>query len=277
MRTPVLTLLLLLISTPARTQEIRGVVVEDESGKPITDVTIVLMTEGDSVRGTAVTATVGWFNLRLASPGRYYLRASHELYRTSSDLWVTVNRQEIVNVVVRMGRVAFPLEPLVVSARSRDRMSGFRERASGRGQGRYILRPEIERRMLFRPSDLFKMEAGVRIDRVVIDGVSTDMLTMRSFGEVCEPMVYVDGVPLPPRIGAMGFSMDDMVSVDEMEGVEIYRSSLSAPMEFQNILSNCGVIAIWTKPPRRSRSLQPTWVRVGLAAMLAATMFLVVR
>ena len=55
----------------------------------------------------------------------------------------------------------------------------------------------------------------------------------------------------------------------EVEGLEIYRSALSAPMEFRlGDISQmqCGVIAVWSRPlPGRPITL----TRLGIAGLLA--------
>jgi len=274
MRTPALGLLVMLMASRVGAQEVRGVVVAEDTGSPIAGVTVALLAKDSTVQATATTTATGLFRLSVTSGGSYYLRASHALYTTSGDLMLKTDRHEIVNVVLRMGHATIPMEPLLVVARSYHRLSGFRERAAGPGQGRYILRAEIERRMPLRPTDLFKLESGVRLERQDIEGVSTEVLTMRSVGEDCEPAIYIDGVRLPPRVGPHGTSIDDLLTVEELEGVEIYRSHVAAPLELHVPSNACGVIAIWTRPARGG---PPKWKRLGIAVLLAGTMFLILR
>lgn len=264
MRTSVLIMVAALNVSPLRAQDVRGVVVEDDTRSPISGVTVQLVAKDSTVLASAITAENGWFRLRAEADGRHYLRASHPLYATSSDLAVTTSRKEIVTVVIRMGRAAIPLEPLVVTARSRDRLSDFRARAAGRGLGRYILRAEIERKRPIRTTDLLKQEPNL-----VLRGGGNDTLLMRSFGESCTPAVYVDGLLVPS-----GFSIDDLATVEELEGVEIYRSGAITPMELHVARNTCGAVAIWTRPAR-GRPL--TLKRVGIGALVAGAMFFVLR
>jgi hypothetical protein len=252
-------------------QEVRGVVVEDDAGVPISGATVQLLAADSAVRATAVTNAAGWFRLSVAAGGAYRVRVSHALYTNAGDVALTVHSNELVNVVLRMGRGAIPLEPLVVAARSRDRLSGFRARASGHGQGRYLSRPEIERRNPTRPTDIFRMEPSVRLERLVIQDVWTEVLMMRSLGDDCEPAIYIDGFPLPPRVGMSGISIDDLLTVDDVEGVEIYSSHLTAPLELHVPQDACGVIALWTRP---GRGRPHTWKRVAVGALLAGMILL---
>lgn len=57
----------------------------------------------------------------------------------------------------------------------------------------------------------------------------------------CPVQMYLDGVPLP-----LGTSTR-IVPVSNLEAVEVYRSSLEAPMEYGGPRASCGVMLIWTR------------------------------
>jgi hypothetical protein len=255
----------LLSVTGGHGQEVRGVVVEDDTGVPVAGVTVQLLEADSAVRVMAVTNAAGWFRISFAPGGTYGVRVSHPLYMTG-EVMLSVKTHELVNVVLRIGRGTIPLEPLVVAARSRDRLSGFRERAAGHGQGRYVDRSEIERRNPARPTDIFRMEPSVRVERLVIGDVWTEVLMMRSLGDDCEPAVYVDGIPLPARAGSSALSIDDLVTVHDLAGVEIYSSHVTAPLELHVPRDACGVVALWT---RTGRGRAHTWKRLAIGALLA--------
>jgi hypothetical protein len=56
----------------------------------------------------------------------------------------------------------------------------------------------------------------------------------------------------------MVFDINALLSVDAVEGIEVYRSAISAPMEFRTPAFtpadfSCGVIAVWSRPLPRGR------------------------
>lgn len=66
----------------------------------------------------------------------------------------------------------------------------------------------------------------------------------------CYAPVYIDGVPIwgpgwgpPPNV--------DLFKVIDLEGVEVYRSAIEAPLQFQTFRSPCGVILFWTRTGRK--------------------------
>lgn len=56
----------------------------------------------------------------------------------------------------------------------------------------------------------------------------------------CLPTVWLDGVRLPQEFG----SVDSWVVPEHVEGIEVYSSFVTTPMEFWG---GCGTIAIWTR------------------------------
>jgi hypothetical protein len=57
----------------------------------------------------------------------------------------------------------------------------------------------------------------------------------------CPVQMYLDGVALPRGESTR------IVPVSNLEAVEVYRSSLEAPMEYGGPRANCGVILLWTR------------------------------
>lgn len=82
---------------------------------------------------------------------------------------------------------------------------------------------------------------------------------------------YLDGLPI--ELGAL----DVNVSVEEIEGVEIYRGPVQLPMEFYG--SNlCGVMLVWRKPygerPGGGSARSGLAFVVGVSLLLSAMTFL---
>lgn len=252
----------------ASAQQIRGVVVHDSTDQPIAGATIELITQDSTVRATAVSSAIGWFQLSLPSHGRFLLRASHVVYGGGGAVEVVVGERELVNVVLRMTGGAIPLEPLSVTARSVDPLAGFRQRAAHGGQGYYLHREDIEKHAGARVSDLLRRMPGVRFDLVRDRSgfFTSETLLMRSLGELCEPTIYLDGVPMPPEFG---MDINDLISTEALAGVEVYTSHLTAPLDLHIPRNSCGVIAFWSRPTPGTRM---TWKRAAVAGMIAGLM-----
>jgi hypothetical protein len=67
-------------------------------------------------------------------------------------------------------------------------------------------------------------------------------LTMRSGFGACTPNIYIDGLYLS---GASADDIDGWVNPERVKGIEIYIEA--PPPQFQQALSGCGSIVIWTR------------------------------
>jgi len=174
-------------------------------------------------------------------------------------------------VMLHMGRAAIPLEELMVTARSRDRLSGFYERKARKHTGRFIDREYVDRRPTLLPSELLRMTPGSRLARST-DGVS-NLITLRSLdaSERCNANLFLDGLPVPQDID---MSIDDFTASELIEGVEIYEAYETPPPELPVTINNCGTVAFWS---RRSAFHPLTWLKVGIAAVLGAVLVISTR
>ena len=262
---------LVLVPAFAGAQTVRGVVLEEDGTAPIAGATIELLREDSTLVGSVATDRRGWFHLEIGREGRYLLRPTHPSFVAMALDSVSVGRHEIVTVVLRMGRSAIPLEPLVVTARSRDRLAGFYERSETLRQGRFIHRPYIERRIAARPSQLLAMTPGVGI--MAMDNGLTRVITMRSAGGGgwCPAAVFLDGLPVPQNLG---MSIDEFTASTLLEGVEIYDAYVPPPVELPVTMNECGIVAFWT---RRESHRPMTWKKVAVGLLLAGVFVLSIR
>jgi hypothetical protein len=241
--------LAVLLPAVCAAQQIRGVVVENSSDRPVAKVTIELLSADTVVHSTTVSNGIGWFELTLPSGGQFLVRASHEAYRNSGALTITVGAQEIVTVVLRLSGGPIPLEPLIVKARARDLAGGFRERARQAAFGRFLTRADIDKYGGYSLTHIMRFTPEVRIEKTR-DGIFVgEGVFMRTFGDLCVPAVYLDGVSVPT---GRAFDINSLISLEAVEGIEVYRNSASAPMELRLPAFGedvfCGVIAIWSRP-----------------------------
>lgn len=262
---------LALVPAVAGAQTVRGVVLEEDGTNPIAGATIELLRADSTLVGSVTSDRRGWFHLEIGHEGRYLLRPAHPSFVAMALDTVSVGRHEIVTVVLRMGRSAIPLAPLVVTARSRDRLAGFYERSETLWQGRFIFRPYIERRIAARPTQLLRMTPGVEI--MAVDNGLTRVITMRSAGGGgwCPAAVFLDGLPVPQNLG---MSIDEFTASTLLEGVEIYDAYTPTPVGLPVTMNTCGIVAFWT---RRESHRPWTWKKLAVGALLAGVFVLSIR
>jgi hypothetical protein len=257
--------------------------VEEGTATPIATAAVEVR-HGD-ITYTATTSRTGWFELELREPGRYVVQTSHMSYATTGADTVSLARHEIVTVVVRLARAAIPLEPLVVATRTYHPLKGFYERKDRGGRGHFVGRDYIDRRLGLRPTQVVEMAPGIRIERreSVLGSSFADSITMWSVGGRCAANVFLDGMPVPTGTS----SIDELISADRLEGVEIYDSFALAPEIFYIMFQlqgrdedefgfrrQCGVVAYWS---RRENDRRRHWLRWALGVGAVSVVYFVTR
>jgi len=261
-----LALMLASLPTGVGAQTIRGVAVEGRTTNPVVGATIEVLRADSTPEGTVTSDRQGRFELDVAAAGRYLLRPSHPSYTFPGIESVEVGRHEIVSVVLRMGAAAIPLDRLVVTARSRDRLAGFYGRAERGGVAYFIRRDEIDRRNAALPTQLIRMTPGVLVDARA--GTMDNVITMRGLTGRCPAYILLDGLPVAQQ---EGLSIDQVTTPELLEGVEIYPPSAVLPKEFPIVTNDCGVLAFWS---RRSAFRPWTWTRAIIGATIGALILL---
>jgi hypothetical protein len=245
--------LALVLPTTSTAQKIRGAVVEDSTGWPISGAKIELLSADAAIIATSFSAVTGWFEVYPESAGQFLVRASHPAYRGTDTLLVDIRSQEIITVVLQLSGGPIPLEPVVVKAL--DRLSRYRERARRGAFGHFITRADIDKRGGYNLSHVLRFTPEVRIERVRDGPFTSEGVFMRSFGDLCVPAIYLDGIPVPTgRV----FDINDLISAEAVEGIEVYRDAQTAPLEFRLPVfpesdMSCGVIVVWSRPLPRAR------------------------
>ncbi len=293
---------LLVITTNLAAQRLGGTVRDAATGAPVAGVTLTAIDAGGSAQGTVISDSTGTFHLILPRAERYQLRVEHVSYAAYTTDFARVRRGESIAVEIRMGRQVVELAPLVVVGRRRhpvSRLTEFHDRMARQqklGLGRFITRADIEQTasidvhaVLRRepsisivrttaapsavgtnlqgppdPADIFRAAANARRT-----GVSEVVTFNRRGGAGCTPMIFLDGAPL----GRAEFvQLTSFVSVDEIEGIEIYRSGLETPGE---LADGCGAIGVWTRRASATQGNPFTWPRMARAAGFLAAGFVV--
>lgn len=210
---------------------------------------VVVAAQGDHPLVGAVVGIPGGPETRTDAQGEWVLSGVPTGTRTLEVRAIGfMPRREPVDVVAGSApvRVAlFTMRAMLDTVRvraSRFRLAGtgFDERRRS-GAGQYMTAEYIARRRPSAASDLFRMVPGVRLDR---GRLGETHLTVRGpFGR-CVPALYIDGHHLR---GLSTEDIDGWAHPDDIAGIEIY-SGAFVPPEFQEGMTGCGSIVIWTKP-----------------------------
>ena len=258
----------------ADAQTLRGSVVEDATGAPLSGALVVLLDERRDVRTETVTGEDGRFELEVPGAGSYALVVSLIGYAGVESPPLPIGEIEEVDVEIRMAVEAVAIDPLVVRSRINSpdsQLGGFYTRmARGRrsGLGHFISREEVDRMSPMESTDLLRMAPGVR----VIPGRNGSGAALRMSGG-CVPAIYVDGVQVN-RYPLGRTSLDDVVPAFSIEGVEVYRGSMSQVQGYHDP-SGCGLVLVWTR--RGTDSGQPwSWKKFIAGMSLFAIVFFLI-
>jgi hypothetical protein len=133
------------------------------------------------------------------------------------------------------------------------------------GVGVFLTHDDIERRKPYRPSDMLRTVAGVRVDTDLGDGRPTirmgrtSLPTPRGRGSAtlaadCKVTYYMDGHFVPGGT----FHIDDMPAMS-IEAIEVFRGPSETPASMRQRETACGVISIWSRePPAKERAKADT-------------------
>ncbi len=61
----------------------------------------------------------------------------------------------------------------------------------------------------------------------------------------CFPRLYLDGLPM--SCDEEPFMIDNLLTPDHIEAVEVYANGSQAPAQYGGFGSSCGVVLIWTR------------------------------
>ncbi|TVR64907.1 MAG: hypothetical protein EA422_05435 [Gemmatimonadales bacterium] len=218
-----------------------GTVVDAGSGEPIASATVLLAGTGVS----RVTDAEGRFRFEGLAPGTYALSIRHVAYQERGVEVEVVGEGMLYELVVRLSVDAIPLDPIVVSGRRDGPLAGSRDRIEWMervGLGTHFNRQAIEESRASRITHLLARVPGVQI-RGGGQGAGGAGLFLNPQRN-CQPSIYVDGIRSP----LFGGSVDDMVSLNEVESVEVYRRLSELPGEFADDLARqCGAVVISTR------------------------------
>ena len=224
-------------------------IVRDEKGRGVDGARVF-------VRGTNLANTSsdrGYFALDSLPGGTHMLEVRALGYLPATSI-VQLAADQPAQVEVFIGDRLVTLETVRVQAtlvfsRNLARFQTNRERNLG---GVFVGPREIDRFRGMRFSNLVQSIPGVRLNyregfSILMDYAGTD--DGRSMG-LCVPAFYIDG----QRSQYTASEIEGLYRADEIAGVEVYLRESQRPIEFQDVNSRCGAIALWTRPELRRLS-----------------------
>jgi len=262
-----------LVGAPtARSQIVRGVVVDASSRLAIPAATIELRVERDSVQLRTTSDSVGQFVLTLPRAGHFTIQAKRIGFLVAVPTAFRIDANQVLTIEMRLDSRAVPLEPVAVTARGNNWLSDFERRRSG-AFGRFLTREDIEARGAQQTTGLFRTTPGFVIQRTRRGGPRAQLL-MRGTTGLCQPAVWIDDVyvPLSEQV-----TLDDILVPQTIDGVEIYNSIAAAPTQYR--IGSCGVIVFWTRHGSGEEGRPFRWkqILIGAAVAVALVSFLVAR
>lgn len=209
----------------------------------------------DRAEVAALTDANGAFRITGLRPGPVRLAARRMGFRPGSVNAVIIDGAA-VDVLIAVELAPIPLEEVRVTERRQpfdSRLAGFNQRRQKK-VGTFITRERIEASSSTSFSDLLGGVPGVHL-------VSSNSFrnAVRFRGQNCPPLVFIDGF----AAGAGEFDVD-FIDPASVEGIEIYMSMLTVPVELAapRGMTSCGVIAVWSRPfrpaPRPKKPMSST-------------------
>ena len=252
-------------------QVVRGRVTDGTTSQPVPLAGLELMDARQKTIAKSTADSAGTFRLRAWGPGKYHVRVTAFGYRTVVSDTLEVAATDELELNVRLGVQAVPMQPVAVVARSRKSLTeialrGYYDRRDAGeriGMGRFLDRNEIEQLHATRLSDVLRRIPGFRIfirGRCVFlssgsNPVGTGRLDAMPRNEnpndcskppstICAASIYLDGSFLKPD---QAVGLDQIIPIDWVEAIEAYRRPSELPAEFLGIGGACGVVALWTR------------------------------
>ena len=246
-----------LATTPAFGQSIGGMVTSAGSKQALGGADVAVLDQARSLVLRAATASDGSFSFAVR-PGRYLVRVILIGYKSAESSLLSVT-DAVVRVNFELQDSVIAVSGVTAAAAPRSRRlesTGLYERMRD-GRGAYIMREEIEKKHADRISQLVIGRAGLRVQQVTrgaSSGITRGDLVMRGGMQTsmrsayCFPRIYLDGVlARASSTSAPTLTLDEIAKPEEIEAIEIYRSSSQIPPEFSGADSSCGVVVVWTR------------------------------
>ena len=240
-------------------QTITGTLMDLDTDQPISLGLVMMFTEsGDSI-GDTITDAAGRFRLSAPEAGSFILLAAALGYRETPAGVFELGEGGVLTVEYRLPAEPLPIDEIIVSL---DRpalqhslvRNGFVRRLQ-QGMGVFITPHDIEESSALSTEMLLGAIPGVMVAPVFAQrGALTvprpdigDHVRLRSStGDWCYPTAYLDGIRVHYDIDA-GLTLSQLVDLQSVDGIEVYRRPLEVPPEYATGQGDCGVLVFWSR------------------------------
>lgn len=186
----------------------------------------------------AVAGDDGSFTIDSLGPGLHLLEVRRIGYRPTLSELLVGDASDDVDIEVTLDALPLQLEEITVTAERTvfvsSRLRDFYDRRDA-GFGTYLTKWDIEEQAPMFVTDVLRRAPGVMVRP---SGFGNTVEFLRGGG--CTPSVYIDGMRLGVR------DIDGFLRPEDVHGIEVYTSALTAPMQYSSFLQSCGVVLIWT-------------------------------
>lgn len=229
-----------LAPAPASSQVVYGRLLDSTTGDPVRFGLVQLLDPGGGLAAAATTDSTGYYVVLAPGPGVYRIAVSRLGYVPGESGLLELEADGALEAELLLPPQPLALEGITVEAESRPWQ--LRHPPS--------LWPYFERREFYG-----KLGMGRFVDRDFLERwsgpiqsipeVNLLFLTMQSrsgamINQCSEPAWFLNGFRVRGDI-------NEVVSVSELEAVEVYRRATEIPAEFGGSDSECGVVALWTR------------------------------
>lgn len=218
--------------------------VRDGQGRPIPDAQVIV---GGLNKSGRSDATGEAFVTQIPAGNRLIelRRPGYAMGRVAADF----SGADTVRKAVTMIEQPIELEGVVATSWGRSmrlRRNGFYDRQR-QGLGAFMTADRIEHLHPLRTAEIFRYMRGFmvkpsRFGPIVISTRGKGLM----MGE-CIPTVYLDGMAMASDNARDQHDMLDMVTPDDILGIEAYPGAASIPAQYNPLGSACGVILVWTR------------------------------
>jgi hypothetical protein len=262
--------LLLSPTPPVWAQTIRGIIVDDVSGRPIEEAVVDLVDAEDRILGQDVTDINGWFSIPVPDGETYQLRSGGLGYLPTLSTEFSLEAGQTLGAELRMGVSPVRIEGIEAVVEGGiemglDRVGFYDRQQIGFGQ---VRTPEdLEKNPPLDLSDLFRGINGIKLIQRTPFADMEILSARRVFGDPCRPSISVDRVIIQrgrrlARLSASARELEravgggretrrsfwqDLVSVHEIAAIEVYAGQGGLPHWVAGDVSPCGAVLFWTK------------------------------
>jgi hypothetical protein len=215
---------------------VSGMVV-DTAGAPLDGAMVLLLTR-DAPAASVSTANGGKFAIAGDMTGSSSLLVRRLGYHPR-EVPLSFPRDSAHLLTIELLINPAPLREIVVGPANPPSgwMRGFYERKNAHSFGHFFSRAEIRARNAIHLSEILRTVPGLSL----MPGRGGGFL-VRLRGCRLAPIVWVDGQRAPRS------ELDDVVMVNDIEGIEIYASTAGVPAQFlDRSNAGCGTILVWTR------------------------------